>query len=101
MFLAFRFVIPTFFSSRGWEPWDIASRPLIPERMPVLVDDDPMFEDGPGAPRPVVAVNQWHPGPDQLSAELGRLIAALPRADHDTVARFAEFLAARQAARLT
>ena len=59
MFLAFRFVILTFFSSRGWEPWDIAARLLIPERMPVLVDDDPMFEDGPGAPHPVVAVNQW------------------------------------------
>jgi hypothetical protein len=27
--------------------------------MPVLVDDDLLFEDGPGAPRPWVAVNQW------------------------------------------
>ena len=27
--------------------------------MPVLVDDDLLFEDGPGAPRPVVAVNRW------------------------------------------
>jgi hypothetical protein len=59
VFLWFRFVILTFFSSRGWESWDIASRPLIPERMPVLVDDDLLFEDGPGAPRPSVAVNQW------------------------------------------
>ena len=59
MFLWFRFVILTFFSSRGWESWDIASRPLVPERMPVLVDDDLLFEDGPGAPRPVVAVNRW------------------------------------------
>ena len=59
MFLSFRFVIMSFFSSRGWESWDIASRPLVPERMPVLVDDDLLFEDGPGAPRPSVAVNQW------------------------------------------
>ena len=59
MFLWFRFVILSFFSSQGWESWDIANRPLIPERMPVLVDDDLLFEDGPGAPRPAVAVNQW------------------------------------------
>ena len=59
MFLSFRFVIMSFFSSRGWESWDIASRPLIPERMPVLVDDDLLFEDGPGAPRPSVAVSRW------------------------------------------
>jgi site-specific recombinase XerD len=59
VFLSFRLMIMSFFSSRGWESWDIASRPLIPERMPVLVDDDLLFEDGPGAPRPVVAVNQW------------------------------------------
>jgi len=59
VFLSFRFVILSFFSSRGWESWDVASRPLIPERMPVLVDDDLLFEDGPGAPRPAVAVNRW------------------------------------------
>jgi integrase len=59
VFLSFRFVILSFFSSRGWESWDIANRPLIPERMPVLVDDDLLFEDGPGAPRPAVAVNRW------------------------------------------
>ena len=59
MFLWFLLVIMSFFSSRGWESWDIANRPLIPERMPVLVDDDLLFEDGQGAPRPSVAVNQW------------------------------------------
>jgi len=59
VFLSLRFVILSFFSSRGWESWDIASRPLIPERMPVLVDDDLLFEDGPAAPRPTTAVNQW------------------------------------------
>ncbi len=59
MFLSFRFVILNFFSSRGWESWDIANRPLIPERMPVLIDDDLLFEDGPAAPRPATVVNQW------------------------------------------
>ncbi|MFJ5725787.1 hypothetical protein [Streptomyces sp. NPDC093149] len=32
-------MILSFFSSRGWEPWDVEHRPLIPEGMPVLVDD--------------------------------------------------------------
>lgn len=59
MFLLFRFVILSFFSSRGWESWELGHRPLMPERMPVLVDDDLLFEDGPGAPRPSVAVNRW------------------------------------------
>ncbi|MCW2862547.1 MAG: phage integrase-like SAM-like, partial [Actinoallomurus sp.] len=52
-------MILSFFSSRGWESWDIDRRPLLPERMPVLVDDDLRFEDGPGAPRPVTVVNRW------------------------------------------
>jgi len=59
VFLSFRLMILSFFSSQGWESWDIASRPLIAERMPVLVDDDLLFEDGPGAPRPSAAVNRW------------------------------------------
>ena len=59
MFLWFRIVILSFFSSQGWESWGVGHRPLVPERMPVLVDDDLLFEDGPGAPRPVVAVNRW------------------------------------------
>jgi hypothetical protein len=41
-------MILSFFSSRGWESWDVGDRPLLPERMPVLVDDDLRFEDGPG-----------------------------------------------------
>jgi site-specific recombinase XerD len=52
-------VILTFFSSQGWESWELDSRPLIPEQMPVLVDDDLVFEDAPGGPRPTVAVNRW------------------------------------------
>jgi integrase len=52
-------MLMTFFSSAGWEAWDLGHRPVIPERMPVLIDDDLLLEDGPGAPRPVVAVNRW------------------------------------------
>jgi len=59
VFLWLRLVILNFFSSQGWESWDAEHRPLIPERMPVLIDDDLMLEDGPGEPRPAVAVNQW------------------------------------------
>jgi hypothetical protein len=48
-----------FYSSQGWEEWDVAHKPAIPERMPVLIDADLLFEDGPSLPRPTVAVNQW------------------------------------------
>ena len=41
----------TFFSSEGCEAWDVEARPAIPERMPVLVDDDLCFDDDSGAPR--------------------------------------------------
>ena len=59
VFLWSALMILSFFSSQGWESWDIERRPLLPERMPVLVDDDLRFEDGPGAPRPVTVVNRW------------------------------------------
>lgn len=59
MFLWSPLMILSFFSSRGWECWDVERRPLIPERMPVLVDDDLRFEDGPGAPRSTVVVDRW------------------------------------------
>jgi integrase len=59
VFLSFRLVILSFFSSRGCDSWDVAYQPLIPERMPVLVDDDLLFEDGPAAPRPTTAMNRW------------------------------------------
>jgi hypothetical protein len=48
----------TFFSSSGWESWDVTGRPVIPERMPVLVDDDLRFDDGDRV-RPAVLVNRW------------------------------------------
>ena len=48
----------TFFSRAGWQDWDLAAEPAIPDRMPQLVDDDLIFEDA-GVPRPSVAANQW------------------------------------------
>jgi integrase len=48
----------TIFTSAGWEAWDVEARPAIPDRMPILVDDDLSFDDG-GVPRPSVAVNRW------------------------------------------
>src|SRR6266545_1431195 len=48
----------TYFSSKGWEEWDLTVRPVVPEGMPILVDDDLMFEDASG-PRSVHVVNRW------------------------------------------
>ena len=59
MFLWSAPMLINLFSSRGWESWGLEHRPLIPEQMPVLIDEDLRFEDGPGAPRPVVVVNRW------------------------------------------
>jgi len=52
-------VILNFFSSQHWQSWGLEHPPLIPERMPVLIDDDLLFEDGPAAPRPATVVNRW------------------------------------------
>ena len=52
-------MILSFFSSQGWESWDLERPPLVAERMPVLIDDDLRLEDGPGRPRPASVVNQW------------------------------------------
>jgi hypothetical protein len=32
---------------------------VIPEGMPVLIDDDLLFEDGLAAPRPAAVINRW------------------------------------------
>ncbi len=48
----------TFYSAEGWESWGLEGRPAIPQGMPVLVDDDLLFDDEHG-PRPTVAVNRW------------------------------------------
>jgi site-specific recombinase XerD len=48
-----------FYSSAGCESWDVATRPAIPEQMPVLVDDDLQFEDSAGQARPAAVVNRW------------------------------------------
>lgn len=57
-FVGSRLVQLIFFSSVGWETWDVEAKPAIPDGMPVLVDDDLAFADD-GGPRPTVAVNRW------------------------------------------
>ncbi|MFI5822816.1 site-specific integrase [Streptomyces rishiriensis] len=47
-----------FFSSKGWKSWGLSGRPVISERMPVLVDDDLLFEDERGL-RDTMAINRW------------------------------------------
>jgi site-specific recombinase XerD len=47
------------FSATDWESWDLIHQPLIRDRMPVLIDDDLLFEDSPGAERPTMIVNRW------------------------------------------
>ncbi|MBN9748580.1 integrase [Amycolatopsis sp. A1MSW2902] len=47
-----------FFTREGWRDWDVEARPLIPEGMPVLVDDDLLFADE-FVDRPTVAMNRW------------------------------------------
>lgn len=47
-----------FYSAEGWESWDVSAAPVIPERMPVLIDDDLVFEDRAG-PRPAAVANRW------------------------------------------
>lgn len=59
VFLRSSLMILSFFSSTGWRSWDVEYRPLIPEGMPVLVDEDLCFEDGPAAPRPATVINRW------------------------------------------
>ncbi|MFF7636018.1 hypothetical protein ACFZB9_23165 [Kitasatospora sp. NPDC008050] len=48
-----------FFKPDGWETWELEHEPVIPEQMPILVDNDLRFEDGPALPRPLAAVNRW------------------------------------------
>jgi integrase len=48
-----------FFSSVGWEGWGLASRPVIPGGMPVLMDADLRLRDEDGSDRPSVVINRW------------------------------------------
>jgi Phage integrase, N-terminal SAM-like domain len=58
-FLLLPLVILSFFSSRGCESWDVEHRPVIPEGMPFLIDDDLLLEDGAGVARSASVVNRW------------------------------------------
>ncbi|WP_306192350.1 site-specific integrase [Streptomyces sp. MK5] len=48
-----------FFKPEGWETWGLEHEPVIPEQMPILIDSDLCFEDGPVLPRPLAAANRW------------------------------------------
>jgi hypothetical protein len=48
----------TFFRSTGWTDWDVAAEPAFPDRMPVLIDNDLLFEDT-GVLRPSATANRW------------------------------------------
>ncbi|OXM56450.1 integrase [Amycolatopsis thailandensis] len=47
-----------FYSSSGWETWCLEHRPVVPEGVPILIDEDLQFEDGVDQ-RPTVTVNRW------------------------------------------
>ncbi|MDQ6836974.1 MAG: site-specific integrase, partial [Actinomycetota bacterium] len=46
------------YMSGGWEGWDVRAVPLIPDGMPILVDDDLRFEDG-HVCRAATMMSQW------------------------------------------
>ncbi|MFG2848931.1 site-specific integrase [Kitasatospora sp. NPDC048296] len=48
----------SYFSPEAWTSWEISAKPVIPAGMPVLVDDDLLFED-PAGQRRTVLVNRW------------------------------------------
>jgi integrase len=47
-----------FFSGEGWRSWGSAARPAIPDGMPILLDDDLVWEEA-GGLRPAAVVNRW------------------------------------------
>src|SRR4051794_24056151 len=48
----------TYFTRAEWRSWDVEREPLIPDGMPILVDDDLCFEDH-GVRRPAAIANRW------------------------------------------
>jgi hypothetical protein len=46
------------FSCDGWEAWGLDRQPLIRDGMPVLIDEDLVFEEE-GRERPTVIANRW------------------------------------------
>ena len=78
------------YDSKGWEGWDIRAVPLIPDGMPILVDDDLRFEDR-NVCRPATVMSRW-------LRELPVSGASSPRtwqAYAAVLKGWAEFLAAR------
>jgi integrase len=91
VFLGSLLVILSFFSSDGWESWDVEHQPVVPRGMPFLVDDDVRFEDGPGAPRVCTVVNRWLRGLPSSGAAAPRSWACYAR----VVRAWTEFCAER------
>ncbi|MEV6123781.1 site-specific integrase [Streptomyces sp. NPDC052077] len=46
------------YSSSGWETWGLEHKPVIPEGMSLIFDEDLLFEDDRGL-RPAAVVNRW------------------------------------------
>jgi len=46
------------YSASGWESWGLEFKPAIPEGMPLIFDDDLLFEDA-GGLRESAVVNRW------------------------------------------
>lgn len=46
------------FSAEGWQGWGLDQKPLIRDKMPVLLDDDLVLEDADGL-RPAAVMNRW------------------------------------------
>ncbi|MER5665037.1 hypothetical protein [Streptomyces mirabilis] len=47
-----------FYSSDSWESWGLSAKPVIPEGMAFLIDDDLLFQDEHGL-RATAAANEW------------------------------------------
>ncbi|MBK3627463.1 site-specific integrase [Streptomyces sp. MBT49] len=47
-----------FYSPNEWDTWGLGRRPLIPEGMPVLIDEDLVLEEA-GKLRPAAVANSW------------------------------------------
>ncbi|MEU5384177.1 site-specific integrase [Kitasatospora cineracea] len=47
-----------YFNSQDWESWGLGRKPLIPDGMPILIDEDLVFEEG-GVRRPTAVANLW------------------------------------------
>lgn len=78
-----------FYEPAGWPSWDVEREPLIRTGMPILVDDDLLFDDAAG-PRATVAVNRWLRELPVNGAPAANTWAVYARALRDWIAFLAE-----------